>query len=326
MNTQHDRPPALTALRFSTADFSGADRVEAWRELFGRAVCQCVIEPIADAEFRSDVVLRALPGLGIASGTCSGAHYARTASMISNDDLLFIINHSGTDRAHLGSRDALVNPGEAVLMTTGEACSVTNKAATRFTTIRIPRAPIATAVAGIEAAMAKPVAASNQALRLLLNYISVLEDIEASTDETAQTQIVANVHDLIAGALGAKRGAAEHARHRGFAAARLRAVKADVRRGIAGPLPSADELAARHGLSTRYLQMLFERDGSTLTQFVLLERLAAAHRLLRDEARRSEHIASIALSTGFNDVSYFNRMFRRQFGRTPSDVRESALT
>ncbi|TKW77935.1 MAG: helix-turn-helix domain-containing protein, partial [Bradyrhizobium icense] len=26
---------------------------------------------------------------------------------------------------------------------------------------------------------------------------------------------------------------------------------------------------------------------------------------------------------GFNDISYFNRAFRRQFGTTPTDVRES---
>ena len=35
-------------------------------------------------------------------------------------------------------------------------------------------------------------------------------------------------------------------------------------------------------------------------------------------------IAQLAYSNGFNDISYFNRAFRRRFGVTPSDLREVA--
>jgi AraC-like DNA-binding protein len=42
--------------------------------------------------------------------------------------------------------------------------------------------------------------------------------------------------------------------------------------------------------------------------------------------RRYAHlnIAQIADESGFGDVSYFNRAFRRQFGAKPSDFREAA--
>lgn len=36
-------------------------------------------------------------------------------------------------------------------------------------------------------------------------------------------------------------------------------------------------------------------------------------------------IAAIALESGFGDVSYFNRTFRRTYGATPSEMREQAL-
>ena len=35
-------------------------------------------------------------------------------------------------------------------------------------------------------------------------------------------------------------------------------------------------------------------------------------------------VSSIAYDLGFGDVSYFNRVFRRLYGATPSDVREAA--
>jgi len=46
--------------------------------------------------------------------------------------------------------------------------------------------------------------------------------------------------------------------------------------------------------------------------------------LLQDPRWRYWKIAKIAAEAGFTDLSYFNRSFRRHFGATPSDIRESA--
>ena len=45
--------------------------------------------------------------------------------------------------------------------------------------------------------------------------------------------------------------------------------------------------------------------------------------MLRDPRYAHLTIAQLAHACGFNDISYFNRAFRRQFGATPTDVRES---
>jgi AraC-like DNA-binding protein len=70
------------------------------------------------------------------------------------------------------------------------------------------------------------------------------------------------------------------------------------------------------------VQALFEGEGTTFSAYVLHERLARAMRQLSDPAARGQSIAAIAFHAGFNNLSYFNRMFRRAFGRAPSDVRE----
>ena len=46
-----------------------------------------------------------------------------------------------------------------------------------------------------------------------------------------------------------------------------------------------------------------------------------AHRMLSDPVCASMKISDIALAVGFNDLSYFDRTFRRQFHATPSEVR-----
>lgn len=74
----------------------------------------------------------------------------------------------------------------------------------------------------------------------------------------------------------------------------------------------------------RRRQKLFEEDGSSFSAFVLTERVTRAHRMLLDQRYAHLNIAQIALESGFGDVSYFNRAFRRHFGAKPSDFRQAA--
>jgi len=313
--------PPYSTLRLSTEELNASERIEAWRGSFGRAICAADIEPLPDATFHSDVTLRVLPGLGMASGVCSGARYWRPASLIAHDDLIFVVNHVGTDHAQMLGRETVVKSGEAVLVTMDAVGGVVNKGATRFTTMRFPRAALEAALPDLHDAMVRPTSADNPALQLLLNYISVLEDADAVTTPEKQASVVANLHDLIAFAVGATGEHLERAKHRGIAAARLRAIKKDIRDRLPDGNIVPAELASRHNVTPRYIQLLFEQAGETYSEFVVFERLAAAHRLLRDPAHQGRTIADIAFSVGFNDVSYFNRSFRRQFGKTPSDLR-----
>ncbi|WP_119301426.1 helix-turn-helix transcriptional regulator [Dongia deserti] len=80
-------------------------------------------------------------------------------------------------------------------------------------------------------------------------------------------------------------------------------------------------VAKRQGISPRYLHMLFECEGTSFSQFVLGERLAAARRLLTDPRQDHRTVTEIAYAVGFGDLSYFNHAFRRRYGATPREMR-----
>src|SRR5262249_19632154 len=103
-------------------------------------------------------------------------------------------------------------------------------------------------------------------------------------------------------------------------AARLRAIKSDIVENFARADLSIGEIAARHGLTPRYVQMLFESEGATFSEFLLEQRLACAHRMLTDVRFAERSITSVAFDAGFGDLSYFDRAFRRGYGATPSEV------
>lgn len=65
--------------------------------------------------------------------------------------------------------------------------------------------------------------------------------------------------------------------------------------------------------------------GESFSTVVNRHRLELAARWLTEPCYRAHAIAEIALTVGFSDISYFNRLFRRQFGVTPSEFRQAAL-
>ena len=69
------------------------------------------------------------------------------------------------------------------------------------------------------------------------------------------------------------------------------------------------------------MRLLFAEIGSSYTTFILSQRLARAERMLTDLLLAGTGVASIDYACGFNDLSWFNRAFRRHYGRTPSEVR-----
>jgi len=83
-------------------------------------------------------------------------------------------------------------------------------------------------------------------------------------------------------------------------------------------LSQADE-AARLGMTPAGFARLFKRSvGKRFTQTLHELRVAEACRLLRETA---EPITAIALASGFNNLSNFNRVFHRLKGTTPRDYR-----
>jgi AraC-like DNA-binding protein len=66
---------------------------------------------------------------------------------------------------------------------------------------------------------------------------------------------------------------------------------------------------------------LFEQEGTTFSQYVIGQRLLRAYRILTDLRFADRSITSVAFDAGFGDLSYFNRVFRRRFGGTPSEIR-----
>ena len=80
------------------------------------------------------------------------------------------------------------------------------------------------------------------------------------------------------------------------------------------------ELAGRCEMSKRRFTELFKnRTGKTVTQYLNDRRIEYA----KERLRETEHILYSCYESGFRDVAYFYRVFKRQAGMTPGDFLKS---
>jgi AraC-like DNA-binding protein len=320
------RPPAdvVAMSRFSTDAFPERERVAAWREVFGRTVVGLDIEPLNPERFHAEATVWQLPGLGVLRASSAAVNLSHSRELIVDDDLSFMAAPTSPYAASQHGRNPVLAPGDSVLMNNAEVGSMKLTSASRFTTFRVPVAPITARVGDIGAVVARPIPAANMALRLLVGYLASMLDAEAVMTAELQQLAVTHVHDLLALALGATRDGIEIAMGRGVRAARLRAAKDFVMRQLGRHDLSAATVAAHLGVAPRYVDMLFETEGESSSEFVLGQRLLRAHRMLMDPQCAGRSISAIAFDVGFGDLFHFNRTFRRRFGGTPSEVRSQA--
>lgn len=318
-------PGNFRAFRFSLDDFPVRDRNEALREIYGRAILKLEFETKPDIPFTMDMQMRATPELGMSSGLCMPVVCRRTPQLIDSDDLVMVVALTGGGVFQLpGEDDTDIGPGQAVLTGTNIG-SFNIHSLSRLINLRFSLKRMGPLIADFDNTLMKATPPNTEALRLLTSYVRSLETDIALAQPELRNIAVNHIYDLAALAVGATRDAAELSIGRGVKAARLQAIKADIVNNLGRPDLSLSMIAVRHGVTPRYVSMLFESEPETLSNYVLRQRLILAHRMLTDPRLATRTISSIAYDVGFGDVSYFNRVFRKFYGATPSDIRESAL-
>jgi AraC-like DNA-binding protein len=315
---------AARVLRFSTDDFPKHKRIEAYREVYSRTIMKHDIEPAGDGPFHFAASLCNLPGLGLASSSISPCRRIHRRQHIEADDLAIGIALSGGCIIRQRRREATIRPGEAVLTSAAYPADVTIAPGSRSISLRIPMSVLGSGPAGLDG-LSRRIPGTVEGLRLLTGYVGTIWNADVLNDPALHGIVVAHIHDLIRLTLGARGDARRLAEERGAAAARRAAILRAIAVRSTDHGLSAATVAARLGVTPRYVHLLLEDTGRSFTHHLLEKRLERAVALLRDPRWRDRKISDIAFEAGFTDLSYFNRSFRRHFGATPSDVRAGAL-
>ena len=312
---------AETTWSFSSTALPPERRTAALQGLRERGIVR--LEPLPDHLARVEIRKVSLPGFSILEGALGGLRQiAAPYDPLVGDDVFLGVNLAGRSIVHQGGRELVLDDGDAVFFSSAEKGFVIHRPTpVSFLGLRVPRKALALHAANLDGALLRLVTGRSAPLRLLTKYLRCVGADVTDEPQILGRTVAAHVYDLIALIVGANADAVAAAEDRGVKAARLRAIKTDIARRLAdGELTIAD-VAARQGVTLRYVHKLFEGEGASFSRYVLDRRLEAAYRVLTDQRQDHRSILSIAFDSGFADLSHFNRTFRRRYDATPTDVR-----
>jgi AraC-like DNA-binding protein len=310
------------SFRFSTESLPPRDRMAIWREVYGRSITRVEMTPVGETPFRVDAGIHLFPDLAMATLEASPLRGERSRELARDNaegiELLIPINAEMA--VSQGDKEMRLGRGDAALMRYHEPGLTHISEGTQFIDLTIPVSVLAPMI-GADALIPTVVPADNPALRLLLDYVRVIESTHHMSDDGTRHAIATHIRDLVALMIGATRDAAAVAAGRGVQAARLHAIKADIEANLHRRELSLSTVAARHGISPSYVRKLFNEEDTSFSAFVLDARLAHAYRILSDPRFSTHTISTVAFECGFGDLSYFNRVFRRRYRASPSEIR-----
>lgn len=282
------------------------------------------VEP-EDGRFVGSVSALAVGSVGVAkldasftSGVRERSHILR--DMQDNYTLSINAGHAPLYAVH-GGRECSLEIGDAVLLNGSEPFRFAGALDKTCINIAVPRRIFAAAVRDADTKLGLHVGANTEALTLLRRYCHMLRSGEPFRSVALQSHAAETIVDLIALASGVDGDLGDLPNMRGLRAGRLASVLQRIRLGFTRPDFSAHVVARELNLSPRYVQDLLAESGRTFAERVLELRLQQVHACLRDHRHDALRVSEIAYAAGFNDISYFNRCFRRRFGVSPRELR-----
>jgi AraC-like DNA-binding protein len=310
--------------RFSTDELPDTDRLAIWREVLGRVHLRMDVMPLGNAPVRSVIEQHSWSCVSLYFSETNAIDASRTKELVGdgNDDFRLLTVQGARYRFITPRASEDLYDRDAALLFNGAPSTIRYLGPHRVTSIRIRRNALAAALRNLdELPICRVKPESWPLLRLLTEYTELLRRAGPFANATVCHRIAHHLIDLVALVMDPSEETRERTGTAALRGARLATIKADVLANLSQPNLSAKTIAQRHGVSDRYVHLLFEETGQTFGRFVSDERLKRAFEMLTDPATSDMRIGDIACKVGFIEHSTFNRVFRRRFGDTPRAVR-----
>ena len=298
---------------------------ERWREELCRRTFRVDIQPGAGDTIDCKLQVSLLGGVMMAVASGSSAEISRTRETLKDgyDGLSLVIATSGRILLRHEEQSIELSDSQMGLGDMSVLCGTRMSNDCEAKAIRIPRSLLLTICPKAEDRLGMVLGGQAPIREAILRYHALAANVGPHTDVVGQHLMAQHMVDLIALLLGTDADRTELASYRGHSAARLDLMRADVIANLSRGDLTIYSVAQKAGVSPRNAQRIFEQTGTTFTEFLLEQRLLLVRKLLLDPLNRWRKVSDLAHSAGFPDVSYFNRVFRRRFGVTPSDMRSA---
>jgi AraC-like DNA-binding protein len=225
----------------------------------------------------------------------------------------------GVERVREGDRELALTAGDVVLWDGTQPTDVEIVESFYKRTLLFPRSQVLALCPRLGEVSAFPSLAQSGPARLLVRYMNALVAELPRLDAAASTAAANAALELLRAAIEPTLPPSRSVTRAAMRAEIRRYVRTHLHDSVLSPAC----IARAYAMSVRALHALFEDADESVAGLVRGERLL---RCLEDLQRpNAGSVTDIAFRWGFCDAAHFSRVFKREFGATPSEIRRAAV-
>lgn len=312
---------------YTTSSVPRGTRATYWNDMYSRRFAQVTFNPLDREAFEAELKVAAMGPIAIARVHSqptdierNKAHIDRTCGRLFS--FMLQVCGSGTF-CHYGHESELA-AGDFTLCDNSMPHSFRFRGDTELIILRTsPEVlrgylPFPEQLCGLRLAAGKGLTGAAAQLAQ-----SVWGLLETGLPEKFNPAVARNVLELVASAyaIAFDTGAAEST----SASTRKVQAKRFIEAHLKDPDLTPCRVAQALHISPRYLRMLFSGASESVSNYILRRRLEECAKQISSVLWRGHTITDIALAWGFNSAAHFTRVFRDQYGLTPSRYRRTQL-
>jgi AraC-like DNA-binding protein len=308
---------------WTTTSLSRATQFAAFRDEVSNQPLACSIRPASVDHFSSTIRQRFLGGVHMIeciNDPCIG--YRGPAEIAKNSDPYFGVELliAGSDTIRDGGQDTVICPGNiGIFDCTRPGGFEATKRFHKFMLL-IPYKRMEIALRNAQEFLHKPLNGKAGVGALASNHLRMLSQHLMSIEERDGISVIEVTLHVLAASLEASRDRTFSSRQTSL----LREIQVFIDRNLEDPDLTPQQIADAHRISVRYLHLLFAKEAQTVSGCIRNRRLERCRSDLQCRSG-STTILEIALRWGFNDLSSFNRSFKKQYGVCPRDYHRLLL-
>ncbi|UNK40938.1 helix-turn-helix domain-containing protein (plasmid) [Shinella sp. H4-D48] len=309
---------------WTTENMPEKDQFSYWREVLCEAFINLLPERRTNGGFSSRVEARLISDTNVVNVTSQSQIVHRRSREIKRDDgSYFFLNLqlAGCSRVAHAGRETLVYPDQFAIVDSTRPYSLDFIDNWNVVSFRIPQHLLRPLFNRPDAAIAVTVGRDSGVGGVLIDFLKSVAGKARDIDPSSAEVISRSIAQMTAVAMGATQPALESSRDI-LRSELKRSIARHIEENAADTDMNIDKVALRFGVSRRQIQRLLHEQNTCFERMLLEKRLDhCADTLANHQSRLS--ISEIAFAWGFNDLSHFSRTFRKRFGASPREFRES---
>ncbi|MFM0060216.1 helix-turn-helix domain-containing protein [Paraburkholderia phytofirmans] len=308
-------------------DGSISQRIEFWREMILRLFADVQIAAVQKPDFFGKVRQRKCDKLRIsdihATEQAVIRRYRQARSEY-EDKYFAVLMLEGSQSVEQDGKIVTLYPGDFAIYDATRPHHLQFGQSWREIVVSIPRTTLNQLVVGMEHRTACPIPTAQGVGSVMRGFLEQMSSQIRHVSEDEMLQLSDTAISLIAMTLGnLQRNDVVQSRMKALTLTR---VKRHLLEHLRDPELNPMMIERAIGISSRYINKLFEAENTSLMRYVWNLRLERCAEDLVNPQCVSLRVSDIALRWGFNDMSHFSRAFRERFETSPREWRNRAVT